>query len=302
MGDGLFPDAALKYAGIGLAVFPLNGKLPAMKGGYLIATTNSEKIRSWWDGQFAGYNIGVATGSASGVIVLDIDNKASQCGANGFASLETLIAEYGDLPASAIQWTGFGEHHFFRPGSQTVRNSVGRIAPGIDVRGEGGYVVVAPSVHPDTGQPYSWKSERPPLPSEIVEAPAWLLRLATKRVQANSVQLSDHGRVVSSRYGQVALLEECSNIEQAKSGLQEITLNNASYSIGTLVGAGCLNYLEAYDALVSVALKMPSFNPQDPWRPEILAAKIAKAMADGKRHPRTRVSVELGDTAQGRAP
>ena len=81
--------------------------------------------------------------------MLDID------GDDGEASLRKLEAEHGALPDSVESITGKGRHVWFRINGSPIRNSASTIAPGIDVRGDGGYVLAPPSIHP-SGKAYAW--------------------------------------------------------------------------------------------------------------------------------------------------
>jgi putative DNA primase/helicase len=162
---------ALALAEHGWHVFPLrpSGKEPATAHGLLDATTDEATIRAWWD-QTPEANIGVRTGAESGLLVLDVD--AGDKG--GVESLATLLSEHGDLPATCRAHTGGGGEHilFQHPGGE-VRNSTGRLGRGIDVRGDGGYIVVPPSVHP-SGEHYAWLHGGPFDPEP---PPKWLLDL-----------------------------------------------------------------------------------------------------------------------------
>lgn len=108
-----------------------------LKGG----TTDPVKIQDWW--RRVGWNIGIVTGEASGVVVLDVDPKNG-----GTDTLEALIRQYGDFTATYAVVTGSGGAHFyFRHPGFAVRNQAGSLGDGIDVRGDGGYVVAPPSNH-----------------------------------------------------------------------------------------------------------------------------------------------------------
>lgn len=187
-------DDALQYARAGIPVFPLAGKrpieqpgqpnvdglvIPQGQGGFKQATTDEGKIARWWT-QYPSANIGTPTGkhidamtglpNALRFDVLDIDT-----GHGGERSLEQLIAANAALPQTVMQRTGSGGYHYCFLSDGKVKNSAGGIAPGIDVRGTGGYIVIAPSVHPGTGQPYRWQAGQELGSYQLAEWPAWLL-------------------------------------------------------------------------------------------------------------------------------
>jgi hypothetical protein len=161
----LFLKAALSYARRGIPVFPCEprGKRPLTYSGFWDASTDARRIRSWWS-RWPSANIGVPTGERSGLLVLDIDPRGG-----GPESLAALERQSGALPATARARTGSGGVHLFfkYPLREEVRNSAGLLGPGLDVRGEGGYVVVPPSRTEDS---YKWIDRAPP-----AEA-AWLLK------------------------------------------------------------------------------------------------------------------------------
>jgi hypothetical protein len=163
--------AALWYAGHGLPVFPCRprGKTPITEHGFHDATTDQQKIRQWWT-ETPAANIGMPTGAVSGLIVLDIDPRNG-----GEEALETLIRQHGRLPETAEQITGGGGRHYvFRHAGRPVKCA--SLAPGVDVKGDGGYILTAPSIHP-SGREYTWdgiagaKALR-----SLADAPEWILR------------------------------------------------------------------------------------------------------------------------------
>ena len=129
---------ALKLAGKGVRIFPClpRQKVPATPHGCLDATTDSEVIRGWWRERPA-CNIAIATGTASDVFVVDVDGLDAEC------ALRKLEAENGALPPTVEAITARGRHLYFKMPEMPVRNSAGKIAPGVDVRGDGGYVICA---------------------------------------------------------------------------------------------------------------------------------------------------------------
>jgi hypothetical protein len=159
-------ETATTLARRGKKIFPCRprDKAPATPRGFLDATTDAIRVHAWWRSN-PDYNIGIATGPASGFWVLDVD------GDDGEASLRKLEAEHGALPATVEAITGKGRHLYFRAGAHAVRNSAGQVAPGIDVRGDGGYVLAPPSIHP-SGRAYAWSVDTA---NAIADAPGWLL-------------------------------------------------------------------------------------------------------------------------------
>lgn len=133
-------DAALNLARRGFRVFPLepNSKTPAIMGWPKKATTDEAAIRRWWTDPVLGwpqaYGVGVATGQ--GLVVVDLDVKH-----DGELALQLLEGANEDLPATLRVRTPSGGLHLYFRSDAGLRNSASRIAPGIDIRGDGGFVV-----------------------------------------------------------------------------------------------------------------------------------------------------------------
>jgi hypothetical protein len=166
-----FEDAPMLRTALALArhslhVFPClpRDKRPACPNGVKDASADVEVIQRWWHTR-PDCNVAVATGTISGVFAVDID------GMDGELELRRLESEYGALPATVEVITGNGRHLYFKMPGVPVRNSAGRIAAGIDVRGDGGYVVVPPSVHPG-GRQYHWSVDSA---GSFAAPPDWLL-------------------------------------------------------------------------------------------------------------------------------
>jgi putative DNA primase/helicase len=163
---------ALKLATeLGWPVFPTNlDKSPRTKNGFHNATTNEDRINSWWR-KWPDAGIGVPTGEVSGFVVLDID--LDKPGTE--ESFATIIRDKGQLDDSVASRTGGGGLHilFKHPGHR-VPNAQGLLGLiGIDVRGDGGYIVVPPSNHP-SGNSYQWEEGKSPFESELPECPEWI--------------------------------------------------------------------------------------------------------------------------------
>lgn len=156
------------------AIFPLaRGKKTPLGGhGCTDATADPDQVAKWWK-ETPAANIGIACGQVNGFIVIDID-RGHDDGIDGEETLRELEASMGKLPDTVEALTpNGGRHLFFKyPGGQNIRNKVG-IAPGVDVRANGGYVVGAPSVLAN-GRNYEWEGSSYPNEHEIMALPdAW---------------------------------------------------------------------------------------------------------------------------------
>lgn len=197
---------AERYAELGWHVFPVHsnrgdgrctcgnadcdrpGKHPRTKHGLKDATADPDRIRRWSE-LWRNSNIGVATGGGSGIFVIDIDNERA---------FDALVERHGPLPATAEQQTGRGRQLVFRyPADCTIRNKTelgGR--PGVDVRGDGGYVVVPPSRHVN-GKTYAWQwSSDPTDGAALAELPATWLELLTAPSQSAPSDPEEHNSVL----------------------------------------------------------------------------------------------------------
>ncbi|SEU06847.1 VapE domain-containing protein [Stigmatella erecta] len=144
-------------------------KHPRLNDWVAQATEDLQRVAEWQAAWPTG-NIGIATGEVSGFFALDVDPDKG-----GFESLARLEAEHGKLPRTVQQRTGSGGAHylFLMPEGVELTNTAGRLGPGLDTRGNGGQIVVAPS-RSAKGQ-YAWVNS--PWDTDVAEAPAWLLSL-----------------------------------------------------------------------------------------------------------------------------
>ena len=183
-------DAALALVARGLQVFPLHSpqgdacdcnkrdcaspaKHPRTMHGLLDATDNADTISRWWT-TWPHANVGVATGQASGIVVIDVDPIHG-----GDEQIMALVAEHGTLPYGPAVKTGSGgQHYWFKHPGTPVPSRNGQIAPGVDVKGDGGYVVAPPSVHA-TGVSYEWYADLED--AELPAMPDWLYERAIAR-------------------------------------------------------------------------------------------------------------------------
>lgn len=169
--------AALDYLGRGWAVLPLRPaeKRPLVRWeDYQDRAPNEAEVKGWF-AAWPAANVGIVTGAVSGLVVLDIDPKHG-----GDESLAALERRHGPLPETLVARTGGGgQHRYFAHPGGVVRNRAG-LAQGIDVRGDGGYVVAPPSRHPSGGV-YAWETGHGPDDRAPAPLPGWLLQLMTGR-------------------------------------------------------------------------------------------------------------------------
>lgn len=177
---------ALHYAAIGWPVLPIHtpcvdgagscscgregcespGKHPRIRDWPSKATSDPDEIHRWWK-KWPDANVGVLT--CSNRLALDIDPRNG-----GNESLDQLVEEHGPLAETVEAETGGGGRHYLYASPDGVRvPSKTGLLPGIDVKAEGGFIVVAPSLH-ESGRTYRWKTGSRPGEVEVAPAPSWL--------------------------------------------------------------------------------------------------------------------------------
>ncbi len=230
-------EAALAYAEQGLHVFPLQpqGKTPLTAHGLEDATTDALTIETWW-ARWPDANVAIRTGE---IIVVDEDR---------FGALDELAAEaHETIPETRIVKTGSGRHFYFLPpADQRIRNTAGKLAPGIDTRGDGGYVVAPPSVHP-SGSIYEYLAQ-----VDAVILPAWIAQRLI-RAQPERKPMPDINLIGTSPYGKAALDEEIARVALASEGTRNDTLNRAAFALGQLVAGGEVDQVDAWRSLEGAA-------------------------------------------------
>jgi hypothetical protein len=234
----------------------------------------------------------VRTGAGSGLVVVDVDTTHG-----GGRSIRSLMDRHGDLRAVPRVRTGSGGWHlwFAHPGGH-IPNSASRLGAGIDVRGDGGYVIAPPSGHASC-RSYRWEVDAGALPP----LPEWLHELTVARQSESS---SSRERVAiapadRSRWVQAAVDGELHAVRAAAQGTRNMTLNRAAFALGQIVGAGFLDASTVERLLVDSALAVGLGE-----REAVLTARGGlRAGADDPRrppgHPGTdRTVVDLGHAVE----
>lgn len=205
-------------------VFACDGqKRPVVATGFKAATRDRDAIMEQFSRPSAAM-IGVPTGSPSGIVVIDVDIK------NGAKGQDWLDENIDALPETRTHRTQSGGLHlvFIAPPGVEIRNSASRVAPGVDVRGEGGYIIAPPSPG------YQIADHHDP-----AEMPRWLIRACLPPEEPRAAPAASTDR--HERYVQSAIDGEIAAITRAGEGTRNDTLHKAAVKLGTLVGAGALS-------------------------------------------------------------
>ena len=233
--------AAICYAARGWYVFPLapRGKRPLTRRGLHDATRDPGLIAAWWEAA-PGANIGVDCGR-SWLEVIDLDSEEA---AQAWAE---LAGAHGGHARTLAAKTASGWHVYF---AGQGRSTTGRLAPGIDTRGRGGYVVAPPSVHA-SGHVYRWLDADAP----VALLPRWVEEALAPPPPAAIGELRDlPAGMPYTRYGLVALAGLVDAMEATREGQRNATLNAVAYRAGRLAAAGEIAEPVAFQALIDAAL------------------------------------------------
>jgi len=248
--------AALQYAAHGWPIFPCRprGKEPLTAHGFHDATTDLDQIAAWW-AETPDANIGLATGAVSGVDVIDLDAPD--------ALPSELVHLVGRTPTVR---TARGQHLFcaHRDGVR-CRTAVW---PHVDVRGDGGYVILPPSTHPSgagyehTIPPFNGVAfhEMPDLPERRADPPARTVP-------------------TESPWAATALAGELERVRGATKGTRNAALNRAAHALGQIVAGGSLDADTVRGSLADAASAVGLGAAE-------AARTIASGLAAGARDPR----------------
>lgn len=239
-------DAACHYCELGLFVLPLRPrlKLPATEHGLHDATNDCDQVAAWWS-LAPRSNIGVACGP-SGLLVIDVDGETGQ------ASWANLAARNGGHePTRVAETPNDGLHIHFQTRDPRARSTTGRLAPHVDTRAVGGFVVVPPSVGAN-GRRYAWRDPFQP----IAPAPEWLLdrlRPASSRLAVVGEHRALPPGAQGTGYGKVALRGLEDDLLKAVVGVRNETLRRVACRAGRLAAAGELDGDHARNVLADAA-------------------------------------------------
>ena len=243
-------DAALKYAKSGKFIIPLHsiktgqcscgkneckqGKHPRTQHGLKDASTDPKVIEAWWT-KWPDANIGLLTGKINDLVIVDVDVSPKKDGSRkkGEESLKALEAQYGALPETLISITGSGGHHLafkYPSGIEKLGNRTA-FREDLDIRADGGYIVVAPSTH-ISGGTYTWQNDL-----ELAELPDWLLGIILDK----------------SKPQQQSLLPKENRKKEPLAGVPEGCRNDAVFKLACSLRERGLSFNEARERVFTMA-------------------------------------------------
>jgi len=252
--------AALRYLDLGHHVMPCHEgeKTPATKSGYKSATTDVDRVTQWWT-ERPDMNVAIATG-LSGLVVIDLDVKNDINGIENWLDFATKHSGVPlDLPTFEVETPSGGAHLYYRlpRNAAEVKGSASKVAPGVDVRAAGGYIVAPPSLV--NGKTYNVTDDRP-----IAELPEWLhkLLLPAPQVFDRTSRRSGKGGAWNERHDEdgrhrsalSGFGQEVQRVYNAPTGTRNNALNLAAHNLFQLVAGGLLNEHMVTAQLTSAAL------------------------------------------------
>lgn len=259
--------AALSLANAGFRVFPARAifnpatgrwnKPPCLSDWQTLATADPDKVINWWR-QFPD---SIPAISCKEIIVIDADRHAG--GPDGVAALAALIEQHGDWPdPPSVLTPSNGQHHYLKQPEPPLRNRTGQLPDGIDVRGNGGYIIGPGALLPDE------TCYRSIGPMELAEAfatgsipslPDWLEKLVRADwVVPTNASTYGESRVTQRErnYAEAVLETVVHEIQTAPRGRRNSTLNSVAYRLGRMVGAGWIDCYNVETRLLAAAARL----------------------------------------------
>lgn len=255
-GIGVFPCRERTSEGVDYAtgeIIEFAEKAPYTSDGLKGATTSRRIIDIWFGDRHPDAVIGIPTGDKLGGWVLDLDRHGDRDGHTWLAEME---AHHGHLPGTARAKTANGGTHIFFRHVEGVRNRAA-IAPGVDTRGDGGYIVGPGSIMAD-GRCYEWIDHDSQDMPEFADAPAWLLDLVLPKTTAPAptqpreytYQSEDTS---AARYASRSFDMELDKLSSSPKGQRGQQLFASACSVGEFVAAGHISRSEAEAGLIDAA-------------------------------------------------
>lgn len=275
------PHTALIMQRCRVYIFPCGfNKKPKVR--WREQSTNDFAIIKQWE-KTDGFIPAIDCGK-SNLLVVDVDCHDGS--ANGFALWDQLVAEHGIPPGTPIVRTQSGGLHvyFSQPENELFGNQEGEFSGrGINVRGDGGYVIAPGATLPDgrcwryiSGSSDVFEVQPPPLPE-------WIATKIRPKERAPSVP-AEYSDAISP-YGAVVLKDICAEIAGTAPGNQSNALVRGATRIGSFVGGGEIDETHAINSLIKAGMAMRNGNPSHPWTLEVVEDQVSRAFKAGMQSP-----------------
>ncbi len=218
---------------------PAKHPIPALAPrGVKHATTSAIVIRAWWT-HYPQANPAIATGDVSRITVLDVDGDKG-----GYDSLDRLEARHGPVLHTMRVITASGEHLYFAYPGTHLKNTSGRLGPGLDVRCCGGYVVTVGATH-RSGRTYTWKDGHQPGQAPLAKAPTWLHEQTIQRCHPTA-----------KGYASAALASEERQLLSTEPGQRNHRLNLAAFRLARFIATEALAQADVEAVLFDAAMRL----------------------------------------------
>jgi len=284
------PDDIRRLAGLGWRMYPASS-WPGSKAALVskkkdglypheIATAEIGQLEAW-AAQYRGCNWRVVM-RGSGIWALDIDAPGADHANDGFASMQALVRQHGELPEGPrVRSGGGGLYIFFRWSGERITGE-SNVVPGIDPRpGHGNQsVTLPPSIHHRTARPYRWLTA--PWDTALPAAPAWLLETFKGKPEFDPKVC----RPSNERRAHIVLTRARERIVGAPSGAANTTLNRETFIVARHVAAGTIGHAEAVSVLFDAARwrKIPNNEAKDTIMSGMRAGYRSPFAAEGRSY------------------
>ena len=262
-------------------------KHPRVSGGLTVATTDPVQVERWWR-RWPDANVAIRTGAESGLVVLDVDPRHG-----GDATLAVLVEDQGPLPPGRTVATGGGGLHLYfkHPGHKVSNDAGRRLGEGLDVRGDGGYVLAPPSRHQSRAV-YKLAARG----GEIPPMPDWLFDRLKTPVPVDRPQTRPfHRGGDTTAWARAALHGELTRLEQAQPGHRNATLNRVAFRLGQIIAGGQLNEAEVESMLIDGGLSLGLGGRE-------VVATVHSGMRAGEAEPRAPARAERSSATPRESP
>ncbi|MCE5278844.1 MAG: phage/plasmid primase, P4 family [Planctomycetaceae bacterium] len=219
---------------MGWSFIPLAGKRPLMEEWPTAPRETLDQALEW----ASKGNVGLRTGTASGILVIDIDQDTDPLG----------------LPTTVTAKTSRGTHHYFKAPKCKIGNSVKKLGGNIDIKSDGGQVVYPGSVHPETGKIYQWIPGLSPQDVEVSELPADIIQKILS-LQEKPERKDLHENPAPLACGNEIVRKAIQEVREAEEGSRNDTLNAKAYLLGRRLESEGLNKKQVELVLIEAAIE-----------------------------------------------